>query len=347
MKVLKLLLAICTCLISGGCSSINLGGGEPKLTGIYGELNLYEDNQYKPIIKKDNKYICNTFLTFALTIYPQWIGSKSMSFVGDICEFGQDNHNYYIDYFENGGETTYLIYFYKQGNYIIDFSYLNFSATIDVICDDEDSSWENYYYGLNEIYPWINDIKNEDVNTVRIENGYNGVAPGSLIDIYYSYDKDDIATTCTFLKNKVVFIDSIITNIAGGYYYEITYYYSNTEKSIRISNGYIYIHNKTYRIIDEYPLLKFKKSEHRYSFVDYQFKYDVFDYQSDSIVNTISNLNLIEFIIWPTQDIYDEIAPVYVIKELIDFVYIYSKNRFSYMNTMYQIKSEYNFSCIF
>ena len=71
------------------------------------------------------------------------------------------------------------------------------------------------------------------------------------------------------------------------------------------------------------------------------------DYQSDSIVNTISNLNLIEFTIWPTQDIYDEIAPVYVIKELIDFVYIYSKNRFSYMNTMYQIKSEYNFSCIF
>ena len=216
--------------------------------------------------------------------------------------------------------------------------------------DPEKPDW--YYhtsYNLNELYPWINELKAEDIQTVRYEHAYIGVAPGALKDISYSTNEEDIENTYKLLSSSAEAISPVDGQISGGGYVKYDFFTSDGKAySIRISNGNLYIDNKVYKIVDRTENFKFADLD-CHSFVTYADTYEVYDNENESVkIGEYDGLGKFEF-----QAIEGATAktPSYRIKAFEEDVLILSPTQFIIEgddNTViYQIIGEKDFSFLF
>lgn len=150
--------------------------------------------------------------------------------------------------------------------------------------DQEKPDW--YYhksYNLNELYPWINELKEEDVVKVRYEQAFIGVAPGDFKDISYSTNEVDIENAYKLLSSSAEAISPAEGQIDGGGYVKYDFLTADGKTySITISNGNLYIDNRYYRFVGN--TYKFKSSERDcHSFITYVDTYEVYTYGNESV----------------------------------------------------------------
>ena len=370
--ILLPLLMLCSCqdmnMSSGQNSSENTGSVD-----FYATLSLLEtsDKIECPTYISDSNgetyYYANSYRRFALTIE-----SKSEKlYQGDILTFADEHTNDYFDYdgvhqldfgyleySDDYDKTTYIIYLMYQGKFDINFSIDDIESNIHIDCNDSSSVWEYLQMDLSLIYPWINanNLNKNNVDKIRYERGYIGVAPGSLTDIQYSDDINDISNACNLFNAKIVRVETSINQIAGGGYSEYRYYFNDTSHKIRIVNGFVYgsesLSSKSvYRIekLDGSTKISNPYLE-THGLITYGNDNEVMVYKADgSEFKIINYLQNIEF-----RELYDvsidDNMPKYYIDDLLKVnskLDIYYPDIIKYSDVFYKITSEQNFSELF
>lgn len=147
------------------------------------------------------------------------------------------------------------------------WEYRFFMPEQDVVV--EFRGWDIEYIPLKEILD-IPDISVSDVKKVRIEQGYIGVAPGSLVHIQYSMDFEDIQKTLS-VSDMVAYREfGDRWQVDGGGYTEYSVFTKDGEYTIRIANGYLVVNGQPYCFCGEYVSFEYPyEYEHVYSFVTY------------------------------------------------------------------------------
>lgn len=104
---------------------------------------------------------------------------------------------------------------------------------------------------------------------VRYERGYIGVAPGSLINIAYSSNMEDKNMVLRLLEMPLYEDTTNDWQVTGGGYTLYSIFTNDQRYNIKITNGYISIHQKHYKFIGEYISLKYPRLETN-GFISYQ-----------------------------------------------------------------------------
>ncbi|MDE6667785.1 MAG: hypothetical protein K2K38_05500 [Clostridia bacterium] len=73
------------------------------------------------------------------------------------------------------------------------------------------------YIYLNEQYPWINELKVENIEQVRYEFSYTCVVPGTFKDIYYSTNSVDIENSYKVLFSSLPLLSRFEITDGGSY----------------------------------------------------------------------------------------------------------------------------------
>ena len=197
---------------------------------------------------------------------------------------------------------------YGEGNeelYIVEFNMPNIDSIIEIsIMMYEDTPQPGLYVSLNTLLPWINEIDEESIETIRYEYGNIGVAPGSFANIMYSSDMEDINSIYKLINSYVYRTDELIT--PGGSYEKYDIRTSNSNYSLEIVQDIIEIDNKLYKFVEnksgiENPY-KFCNSLH---YID---EYEV--YYNSVLVGKYTNLSKIEFKELPMYDDGDTLDPL-------------------------------------
>ena len=131
----------------------------------------------------------------------------------------------------------------------------------------------NPYINLTDVFPEAANFGAENVDSVRFEKGYVGVAPGSLIDIEYVTKAEDIVGALQALDAQLVEVDSLFAQVCGGWYNKITFCSARGSFDLTISNGYVQKNGKYYRFIGSYEQPQYGRKCH--SFLTYSDKYTV------------------------------------------------------------------------
>lgn len=239
-------------------------------------------------------------------------------------------------------------YFDKNPNATVYGSHFLYVSSISF--DQDKPDW--YYhtsYKLNELYPWINGLKVEDIQKVRYEHAYIGVAPGNLKDISYSTNEVDIANAYKILSLSAEAINPLEGEVCGGGYSKYDFITADGKTySITISNGNVYVDNKVYKFIGS--TYKFKSSElDCHSFITYLDKYEVHAYDDESVkVGEYDGLGEFEFQL--IEEATDK-TPSYRIKHFAEDVLILSEKQFMIeaegKTYLFQITGDKNFSFLF
>ncbi|MDE7167271.1 MAG: hypothetical protein K2O28_00290 [Clostridia bacterium] len=224
------------------------------------------------------------------------------------------------------------------------------SISFDHEKPDEKPDW--YYhtsYKLNELYPWINELKVEDIQKVRYEHAYIGVAPGNLEDISYSSNKEDIENAYKILSSSAEAINPLEGQVCGGGYVKYDFLTAGGKNySIRISNGNVYVDNKVYKFVGS--KYKFKYSElDCHSFITNVDTYEVYDYENESVkIGDYDGLGEFEFQL--IEGATDK-TPSYRIKHFAEDVLVLSENQFMIEDEgktyVFQITGDKNFAFLF
>ena len=197
-------------------------------------------------------YYVNTLKQYKLAINPVSNKSKNACFTGDKIAFydcygtcESDDGIYYTKYaafYYASGENDKPIYnvrFSRLGTYDLNFSYNGIKSKIKIVCDNESEKYDKYRYNLSEVFPWMKDLKLNDIKKVRFENSYNGIAPGSFNEIFYSNNKDDLTNCYNYTFSKVMLVETDEYQADGGWHNNITFYDEVNSCDLRISNGLI------------------------------------------------------------------------------------------------------------
>ena len=108
-----------------------------------------------------------------------------------------------------------------------------------------------------------------DMIEVRYERGYIGVAPGSLINIAYSSNMEDKNMVLRLLEMPVYEDTTNDWQVTGGGYTLYSIFTNDQRYDIKITNGYISIHQKHYKFLGEYISFKYPRLETN-GFISYQ-----------------------------------------------------------------------------
>ena len=192
----------------------------------------------------------------------------------------------------------------------------------------------------------IPDLSINDIDEVRYEHGYIGVAPGRLTNISYSNDMEDKNMLLSLLDMPVY--EDITNNwqVTGGGYSLYSILTNDQRYDIEITNDYISINKKHYKFLGEYVHFEYPSSQ-AYSFITYLDTATVYRLDwiySDLVhaekiceINNIGNLEFIEYD-WPS----DNLATHEIVTEF-GSLYIYDSNVFCYEGEHYKITND-NFS---
>lgn len=115
----------------------------------------------------------------------------------------------------------------------------------------------------------LSELSINDVVEVRYERGYIGVAPGSLINIAYSFDMEDKYMVLNLLEMPVYEDTTNNWQVPGGGYTLYSIFTNDQRYDIKITNGYISIHQKHYKFLGEYISFKYPRLETN-GFISYQ-----------------------------------------------------------------------------
>lgn len=196
----------------------------------------------------------------------------------------------------------------------------------DVIIELDVDGSKDFYFYLDSLYSWVNEINIENVIEVAREEAAIGVAPGSFTNIVYSTLEDDIKKAFAVLQSPLVQV-SVGNEIApGGKYVEYTFKTLTKEYSLYINNGNIYCNGQYYTIINE--LTEFDNSLPIYhSFISYDNTYKVYE-KNDVLISEQIGIDKYIFI-----ESYDEVV-IDVTKSIGYFItefgkmYIFDSNTF-------------------
>lgn len=185
----------------------------------------------------------------------------------------------------------------------------------------------------------------DEIIEVRYEQGYIGVAPGSLTNIQYSTDYEDRNNVFRILQMPVYEEKSNNWQVCGGGYNFYTLITNDKKYDIYISNGYLFANQKHYKFIGEYIPFEYPSLK-AHSFITYNDTFDAFTIDNVKI-GEFNGLSKYEFIEYPYDELTEnvdigyietEIGRLYVHSENI--FYIKEDNQYSY----YLIVGENNFS---
>lgn len=152
---------------------------------------------------------------------------------------------------------------------------------------------ENETINLSDAFSFLNKSSDTYIK-VRKEQGYVGVAPGRLNNIFYSDSTNDIKTILTMLNQKIKKADEQMMP-CGGFYLEYRFYKDNEfYDEIRITNNLIR-YNKNYYLLSSNYNFEFKNNENQiYNFVTYNDVGKV--YKNNEYINDFNSISEIEFI---------------------------------------------------
>ena len=155
------------------------------------------------------------------------------------------------------------------------------------------SGCSNATINLSDAYDFL-DNSSDTYIKVRKEHGYIGVEPGSLNNVYYSENTDDISTILSKLDQKVEQVDNQMMT-PGGFYLEYRFYINEESyDEICITNNLIRYKDAYYLLNDSYNI-DLKSNENQiYSFVTFDDNCKVYkdnEYQED-----FNKVNELEFI---------------------------------------------------
>lgn len=195
----------------------------------------------------------------------------------------------------------------------------------------------------------IPDLSINDIDEVRYEHGYIGVAPGHLTNISYSTDMEDKNMLLSLLDMPVY--EDVTNNwqiCGGGYSLYSIFTNSNERYDVEITNDYISINKKHYRFIGEYISFEFPSME-AHSFITYLDTFEAYTLDSTKIGDFVG-LSDYEFIEYP-YDVIPENENAGYIETEFGRLYIHSDNIFyikeNNLHTYYLIVGDKNFSNIF
>lgn len=203
---------------------------------------------------------------------------------------------------------------------------------------------------LNELYPWIDELKEEDIVKVRSERSAIGVAPGHLKNISYSTDGADIQNVYRLLFSTLYQISSSEGQMDGGGYVQYDFFTNDSQTfSIKVANNTVFLHKQYYKFVDYFSYV-FKNPElDCHSFITYVDRCEIYTYANESVkIGDFEGLGEIEF------EIYEgiiETAPKFRLKSFAVNLLILSKDQFVIEgedNTIiYRITGEKDFSALF
>lgn len=186
---------------------------------------------------------------------------------------------------------------------------------------------------LSEFYPWLSEIRAEDIAELRIEDNVHGVAPGSLDTVYYFTDSSvilDIFTKLRDMKMRVAVGGE--ADVAGGRGKRFTFIMGEGEKyNLYISNGFLYTENQTYKLRFVPSIPKEMASEKTRCFVAYSDKFDIYtNTEEPTLVGGSDNFDELEFVVYRGNTDVISAEPIYYMEWSGEKMYIYSDTVFSY-----------------
>ena len=345
----------------------------PIMTGIEGDLYVLpyatsekEDCSYRYVDRVKTYYV-STLQYYSLTIDPKYnIQRQTLPAIyGDVITFDDatdiitidDSKTSYTpyaeiayDYSDNVG-PEYKVWFTKEGTFNINFSYGDFSSSIRVCVDNDSTFHSEYWTKLSTICSWIDTLKVEDLTEVILEEGYNGVAPGSFVNVTHTKDKDDMTNARYLLDSLAIKTNTPASRISGGGYKNYTYKAASESHTLSISNGFIYYNDgensavyyllpKTISITNPYQeAYKF----HTYGSSD---SVDIKKVSDDSVLTSIDYFSDIEFVEWG-EETSSATTPLYYIDDyskVSNKLTIYANNRFEYQEKFYKIIGDKTFT---
>lgn len=202
------------------------------------------------------------------------------------------------------------------------------------------------YINLQELLD-IPKINSSNVVKVRYEQGHIGVAPGSLTDIMYSTNQEDINMVLSLLEIPVY--EDITNNwqITGGGYTIYSIFTNDKRYDIEISNNYVSVNKKHYKFKEELVPFKYP-SNTAHSYIAYIDTFVAYTTQHKKL-GDFEGLSEFEFYPYNGRVVGEheygyletEIGCIYIFNSRI--FYIKSENTYSY----YCISGEKDFREIF
>lgn len=362
-SIISSIIAISLC----ACSSIDNGDDEPVITGVSANIHLLYNEEEKqcPYEEQDGKtvYYVTTLKQYVFTAFPHYTGSKVVAYEGDVVSFddcyeGTHSARYgSFTYLNDKGNPTYRVQFTLHGTFDVNFTIDGFKSSIRVICDNQSSKYEDYRGDISDIYPWMKNLNTENIDKVRFETSAIGIEPGSLRNVSYTNDSNDINNIANLLNAKIMRDDVGAHQIDGGGYNLITFYQGSNAYNLRIYNGFVngdesLSANNAYQIQCVPGTTKINNPyQECLKLLTYgkDSDCDVKSASDDSVVTNINYLQDIEFEPWGEASM-DDNQPAFYIDDglkVSDKLYIYSEERFKYNDVFYRIISDVNFASLF
>lgn len=213
------------------------------------------------------------------------------------------------------------------------------------------------YVKLNELYPWINELKEEDIIKVRYEKWSDCVAPGTFNDISYSTNAVDIGNAYKILSSSVQvaskYVDKDEVVDGGDWSVKYEFFTPNDEKySITLDNGVLWVDNQRYIFVDSYYKFKFSDVD-CYSFNTHGLAlykaYEIYTYGDESDkVGEYDGLGEFEFVQYEGQT---DKTPSYRLNSVAVDLLILSERLFMIEDRvgtyLFQITGDKDFSFLF
>lgn len=212
-----------------------------------------------------------------------------------------------------------------------------------------------YCGSLSEFYPWINELKVENIIQVRYEHAFIGVAPGSFKDISYTTNSVDIENSYRLLFSNVQEISINEGQVTGGGYVKYDFLTANNKTySVKVSNNRLFINYRYYKFVNNFYYEFQNADTNCYAFdtnvIPRAEQYEIYTYANESVkVGDYDGIGEFEFCIY---DGLIEKTPSYYAKTALDVnLLILSENQFmienDYKPIVYQIISKKDFSALF
>ena len=139
-------------------------------------------------------------------------------------------------------------------------------------------------------------INSSDVVKVRYEEGAIGVAPGTLKNIKYSTNLEDIDFVLSLLEFSVYDETNKDCIMDGGGYVKYSIFTKDNSYDIKISNDYIFVNNKYYKFMGECFSFNYPSTVSQ-SYITYQDSFEAYS-ASNIKIGDFEGLSEFEFYPW-------------------------------------------------
>lgn len=293
------------------------GGGYFTFSGFYSDLDKSVANTFCPGYIVDNDY------TFYYTFYggPILFNLTIIDKGNNIFDKPTETSFYPYSKITLHSYALYDADLYMKVNGIISYSHKTIYQDNEVIWEYEltissDNTVVEFIVMTNENYLFLNSIIDVSLDKIvegRIETQYIGIAPGSLTDIHYSKDKNDIFNLYEILSSPLIPIEEKQAQITGGGSFKATYFLENNQYEFYFNNNNIKIKENYYHLNRKFPTFS-NAYLTCHSFITYN-TYTIYSGDEtnhfQNIIVTKDDLSEIEFVETSFDESLTESNPIY------------------------------------